>query len=362
MMATEHIGQRNKRITVDVIKKTTSDRAVKDNKLQIVNLSGMSLSTLSTPSLNLATITKLDLSNNNLEVIPESFTARMLNLVVLDVESNQLKTLPNSIGCLTKLKILNVSSNLLESLPKTIENCMSLEEITANFNKLTNLPETMGFELMNLKKLPVNSNKISFLPYSTSHMTFLRYLDAHLNCLQSLPEGLENLIRLETLNVSQNFQHLNSIPPSIGLMLSLTNLDISYNSITHLPGSLGCLMKLQKFRAEGNPLVCPPMEVVEQSIDAVRIYLNAKMIETDSTAASSKKGSWIKKLVKRATFSPGMRNSNVAVFEADRDDYLLSDYNSIEGFATPRRPKSHIGMFSPRRLFSPRKNKASVLH
>lgn len=68
-MATEHIGQRNKRITVDVIKKTTSDRAVKDNKLQIVNLSGMSLSTLSTPSLNLATITKLDLSNNNLEVI-----------------------------------------------------------------------------------------------------------------------------------------------------------------------------------------------------------------------------------------------------------------------------------------------------
>ena len=57
------------------------------------------------------------------QMIPESLTARMLNLVVLDVHSNQLKSLPNSIGCLSKLKVLNVSGNLIESLPRTIENC-----------------------------------------------------------------------------------------------------------------------------------------------------------------------------------------------------------------------------------------------
>lgn len=58
--------------------------------------------------------------------IPESLTARLLNVVVFDVHSNQLKSLPNSIGCLSKLKILNVSGNLLESLPKPIENCRSV--------------------------------------------------------------------------------------------------------------------------------------------------------------------------------------------------------------------------------------------
>ncbi|XP_011014545.1 PREDICTED: plant intracellular Ras-group-related LRR protein 6-like [Populus euphratica] len=88
-----------------------------------VDLSGMSLETIPNPSLNLAAICKLNLSNNDLQMIPESLTARMLNLVVLDVHSNQLKSLPNSIGCLSKLKVLNVSCNLLVSLPRTIENC-----------------------------------------------------------------------------------------------------------------------------------------------------------------------------------------------------------------------------------------------
>ena len=49
--------------------------------------------------------------------------ARLLNLEVMDVHSNQLRVLPNSIGCLSKLKVLNISGNLLESLPRTIENC-----------------------------------------------------------------------------------------------------------------------------------------------------------------------------------------------------------------------------------------------
>ncbi|CAI9783373.1 unnamed protein product [Fraxinus pennsylvanica] len=64
--------------------------------------------------------------------------------------------------------------NLLRYLPRTIENCRSLEELNANFNQLTKLPDTIRFELLNLKKLSVNSNKLVFLPSSTSHLTNLR--------------------------------------------------------------------------------------------------------------------------------------------------------------------------------------------
>lgn len=39
-----------------------------DERLEIVDLSGMSLDALPNPSLNLGTICKLDLSNNNLQV------------------------------------------------------------------------------------------------------------------------------------------------------------------------------------------------------------------------------------------------------------------------------------------------------
>lgn len=284
------------------------------------------------------------------QTIPESLTARLLNLVVFDVHSNQLKVLPNSIGCLSKLKVLNVSGNLIETLPKTIEDCRALEELTANFNKLIKLPETIGFELTNLKKLAVNSNKLAFLPYSTSHMTSLQVLDARLNCLRSLPDGLENLIRLEVLNVSQNFQYLESLPYSIGLLVSLVELDISYNKITILPDSMGCLTKLRKLRVEGNPLVRPPMEVVEQSVEAVREYLSARMNGSAKSPSSARKKSWIGKMVKCATFSGGMIPSN-AGNRHENDGFLMSDYRSIDGLASPR----FVGMFSPLRLFSPRR-------
>ncbi|XP_061361772.1 plant intracellular Ras-group-related LRR protein 6-like [Gastrolobium bilobum] len=335
------------KMKMDMRKKTERSKSIEEERLEIVDLSGMSLESLPNPSLNLATICKLDLSNNNLQNIPESLTARLLNVVVLDVHSNQLRSLPNSIGCLSKLKVLNVSGNLIEYLPKTIQNCRALEELNANFNKLSQLPETIGFELINLKKLAVNSNKLVFLPRSTSHLTSLKVLDARLNCLRSLPEDLENLINLETLNVSQNFQYLDSLPYSIGLLLSLVELDVSYNKIKSLPDSIGCLKKLHKLSVEGNPLISPPSEVVEQGLHAVKEYLCQKM--NGANQSPTKKKSWMGKLVKYGTFNGGMRSR--AREREEREAFIVPEYNrSIDGLASPR----YMGMFSPRRLFSPR--------
>ncbi|KAK1322984.1 hypothetical protein QJS10_CPA02g01551 [Acorus calamus] len=323
-----------------------------------VDMSGMSLDSLLNPPPNLAAITKLDLSNNNLQMIPESLIARLLNVVVLDVHSNQLKSLPNSIGCLSKLRILNASGNLLDSLPKTIEDCKALEELILNFNQLTRLPDTLGFELTNLKKLSVNSNKLICLPYSTSHLTSLRVLDARLNCLRSLPDDLENLTSLHSLNLSQNFHHLRSLPPSLGLLISLVDLDISYNKITHLPDSLGCLGKLESLSVEGNPLVVPPMHVVEQSIDAVRQYLSERL-NNGGSSSSKKRSGWFGKLVKCGTF-----NGPIAGGSVDREGFMsMSDYRSIDGTASHKymglfSPR-YVGMFSPRRLFSPKHSSSS---
>ncbi|KAF2317234.1 hypothetical protein GH714_018807 [Hevea brasiliensis] len=325
-------------------KKADGSDSIEEEKHENVDLSSMSLDSLPNPSLNLATICKLDLSNNNLQSIPESLTARLLNVVVLDVHSNQLKSLPNSIGCLTKLKVLNAAGNLLASLPKTIENCRCLEELNANFNKLSMIPDTIGHELVNLKKLTVNSNKLMFLPHSISQLTSLTSLDARLNNLRSLPEDLENLINLQVLNVSQNFQYLETLPYSIGLLISLVELDLSYNRITSLPDSMGCLRKLQKLSVDGNPLVSPPMEVVEQGLHAVKEYLSEKMNASHQT---SKKKSWVGKLVKYGTFNGSARNHHNT---EEREGIIMSEYRSIDGLASPR----YSGMFSPRRLFSPK--------
>ncbi|KAJ8641104.1 hypothetical protein MRB53_017798 [Persea americana] len=320
-------------------------RSIEEEKQEIIDLSGLSLDCLPNPSINVGLICKLDLSNNNLESIPESLTARLLNVVILDVHSNQLKSLPNSIGCLSKLKVLNVSNNMIPAIPKTIENCRALEELNANFNKITKLPDTIGFELTRMQKLSVNSNKLAFLPASIPNMTALRVLDARLNCLRALPDGLENLLNLQVLNVSQNFQYLQSLPFSIGLLVSLVDLDVSYNRIRSLPESLGCLKKLEKLSVQGNPLVSPPMEIIDQSLDAVKEYLSDRMNGVDKNS-SPKKKFWAGKFAKWRTFNGRMNASR----DEDGGSFLMSDYRSIDGLASPR----FMGMFSPRRLFAPK--------
>jgi hypothetical protein len=238
--------------------------------------------------------------------------------------------------------------------------CSALEDLNANFNQLTGLPDTLGFELHNIRKLSVNSNKLASLPFSTNHMTSLRALDARLNCLRSLPDGLENLVNLEVLNVSQNFHFLRDLPYGLGLLTSLRELDISYNSISVLPDSMGCLAKLNKFSAVGNPLVCPPMDVIEQSLDAMRTYLTARMNGT-GVNAKKKKGWLPRQLVKYNTFSarmsmtPGRKGVMTPGRKSLHDNsegFLMSDYRTLNGVGSP----GFLSMLSPRRLFSPRRN------
>lgn len=222
----------------------------------------------------------------------------------------------------------------------------SLEELNANFNELIRLPDSIGLELTNLRKLCVNSNKLVSLPTSITYLTSLRVLDARLNCLMILPEDLENLINLEILNVSQNFQYLSALPSSIGFLMNLLELDISYNKITVLPESIGCMRRLRKLSAEGNPLVSPPIEVVEQSLQAVREYLSQKMNGRLVNTATKKKSWGFRKLVKYGTFNGRSR----AWTREEREGLMMPEYRPIDVLASTRFPV----MCSPRRLFSPR--------
>ena len=48
----------------------------------------------------------------------------LVNLIHLDIQPNQLTSLPDSIGHFVKLKVFNVSGNSLAGLLDRIESCL----------------------------------------------------------------------------------------------------------------------------------------------------------------------------------------------------------------------------------------------
>lgn len=240
--------------------------------LERVDLCGRKLRYLPEAFGKISGLLSLNLSGNQLEVIPDSL-AGLEKLEELNVSSNLLESLPDSIGLLQNLKILDVSGNKLNALPDSICYCRSLVELDVSFNSLAYLPTNLGNELGNLERLSVYLNKLRSLPNSICKMRSLRFLDAHFNELCGLPNEIGRLTNLEVLNVSSNFSDLTELPESLGELTNLKELDLSNNQIQALPDTFGRLDNLKKLNLEQNPLVIPPLEVVEQGVDAVKLFM-----------------------------------------------------------------------------------------
>ncbi|KAI3726988.1 hypothetical protein L1987_66795 [Smallanthus sonchifolius] len=226
----------------------------------------------------LHTLVSLNLSANKLTALPESL-AGLMSIEVLDVSANLFESLPDSIGSLHQLQILNVSRNKLTSLPDGICKCRSLVELDAGFNQITYLPSNIGYGLVNLKKLSMPLNKLRSLPTSIGEMTSLQILDLHFNALKGLPPSIGMLKKLETLNLGSNFNDFTSLPETIGCLTSLRELDICNNQIQQLPITFGRLVNLTRLVVDQNPLAVPPPEVVEEGVEAVKVYMSKRLYD-----------------------------------------------------------------------------------
>ncbi|KAG0462600.1 hypothetical protein HPP92_021076 [Vanilla planifolia] len=246
--------------------------------MEMVNLSGRRLRILPEDFGKIRCLVSLDLSNNRLEALPDAI-AGLEKLEKLFLSSNLLVSLPDSIGLLLNLKILDVSSNKLKALPDSISYCRSLVELNASYNALTYLPTNIGYELVNLEKLYINLNKIRSLPSSICEMRCLRVLDAQFNELHGLPYSIGRLTNLETLNLSSNFSDLRELPPTFGDLINLHELDLSNNQIHALPDSFGRLENLTELKLEQNPLAVPPVEVANQGVEAVKMYMSRRWLD-----------------------------------------------------------------------------------
>lgn len=166
-------------------------------------------------------------------------TLKYKNIDVLKLNCNYLRTFPNDMKILKKLKELYLHENNFEFVPLQICSIKSLETLSLRCNQLKSLPDPIG------------------------ELTSLVHLDVSYNVLLSLPPSFQKLQRLETLNLDGNA--FLQIPQVLFQIQTLRILKVSGNKLSTLPHELMNLTKMEELYINEN--------FIEEILSLLKEYL-----------------------------------------------------------------------------------------
>ncbi|XP_062251924.1 podocan isoform X2 [Platichthys flesus] len=275
----------------------------------------------------------LDLSNNNLSVVPKGLPR---NLVLLHLEKNSIRSIPgdaltsvrnleylllhnNNIRSrsihpaafqgLKKLHTLHMYNNLLERVPRglprraktlmLLHNSISelgrndlallytLTELNLSYNKLTNqnVHRDAFRKLRDLERLDLSGNNFHSVPLGLPRS--LQVLEIKNNQINSIPVGaLTGMEKLQKIILSHNQLKLNSVYQGAWMELSvLTTLDLSANQLSHIPSDLP--ETLEYLHLESNRISTVPASAFEGTPNIKGIFLRFNRLSVDSVDESS---------------------------------------------------------------------------
>ncbi|XP_059153555.1 slit homolog 2 protein-like [Physella acuta] len=171
------------------------------SSLQTLTLTHMGLSALDDVFLEQTFAHQLlNVSYNNIRELPSAVFSSLQDWTRLDVSHNQLEALPEGISGLASLSMLNISHNRLSSFTTSQTTHLDkLEQLDVSHNRLTELALT---GLTQLRELRAGSNRLRSLALSNGTRQF-RYLDCRDNQLTHVPSQLR-YSQVESLDLSGN--------------------------------------------------------------------------------------------------------------------------------------------------------------
>uniref|UniRef100_A0A8C5BV02 Calponin-homology (CH) domain-containing protein n=1 Tax=Gadus morhua TaxID=8049 RepID=A0A8C5BV02_GADMO len=209
-----------------------------------LNLSGRKLKEFPRSAANhdLTDTTRADLSRNRLAEVPAEVCV-YVSLESLNLYHNCLRTLPDSLVNLQALTYLNISRNQLCVLPAVVCS-LPLKVLIACNNKLVSLPEELG-QLRHLTELDVSCNEIQVLPSQVGRLETLRDLNIRRNHLLQLPAEL-SLLPLVRLDFSCN--KVTSIPSCYRQLAHLHVIILDHNPLQSPPAHVCIKGKIHIFK------------------------------------------------------------------------------------------------------------------
>lgn len=281
----------------------------------------------------LTSLEYLDLSNNNLSVVPKGLPRNLLllhleknsirsipgdaltsvrNLEYLLLHNNQLRSRaihPAAFQGLKKLHTLHMYNNHLERVPRglprraktlmLLHNSISelgrndlallytLTELNLSYNQLTSarIHRDAFRKLKVLETLDLSGNNLHSLPPGLPRS--LQVLEIKNNQLNSISDGaLMGMDKLRTVVLSNNQLKLNSIYQGAWMELSaLTTLDLSGNQLSHIPSDLP--ESLEYLYLQRNRISSVPASAFEGTPNIKGIFLRFNRLSVDSVDESS---------------------------------------------------------------------------
>jgi Leucine-rich repeat (LRR) protein len=202
-----------------------------------------------------------DLSYGNLDTIPDCILQRSHSLHSLQLDNNDITSLPSSIGLFKKLIVLDISSNNMTFISDEICQLSKLRTLIMKNNKLRcdSFPKDFG-SLRTLEVVNVSGNQIETFPPQFTELEKLQVLHFGGNHINELPSTIKLLTRLQVLYLGGN--KLAEIPAEVGYLSELTSLVLCDNRLQSLPPTLINLRNLRSLSLHNNKLSTLPTEIV----------------------------------------------------------------------------------------------------
>ena len=152
----------------------------------------------------------------------------------LNLDDNQLTSVPASLENHSSLQDLDLSNNHLNSLPAELGQLAALVTLNLSDNQLTRVPAALG-QLAILSVLYLFGNQLTSVPASRGSLSLLSWLCLDGNQLTSVPAELGILAALKQL-------HLTGNPKLTSLHAELYHRLSTLNDVAHLDKSLVTLI------------------------------------------------------------------------------------------------------------------------
>ncbi|KAG0097919.1 cysteinyl-tRNA synthetase [Podila epicladia] len=197
----------------------------------------------------------VNLQRRCLPTIPIFLYSKAKDIVRLNISHNQRMDLPlDFVQNCSVLRELRMAYNDLGRAPSNIRSIVYLQVLDLRGNRIKDLEKAHLEDARELVTLLLQCNRLETIPDSFQTFEYLRILNLSGNNFSKVPLVLCGIVSLEELDLS--FNEISDIPEEIGQLLKLRKLLLFGNRIgPYLPAAIGRLLRLRKLDIRQNGIL-----------------------------------------------------------------------------------------------------------